>query len=260
MRNLMKADLRRVFRKQIYWIIPAVILIMKLSSIALMLLLHYSADFIPVLSFLAKDKNTGITSFSTLLEMMQFALSIIIFIVLFADDFKSMTMIGMIGYGMSRKKLVITKFIDSVILSVIFYIIMIPLVFLLFAVFKEPLVGINAEFVLLKTFFAILKTIANITIAALVLYVTNNIPFGLFSVLILQIIPIGLTLMTQTPLISNFHIDRYYMDGMFNLALTDFFFDLVPEGILMTLLCIFIYIGCVLAGTILYFDRKELDF
>ena len=52
----------------------------------------------------------------------------------------------------------------------------------------------------------------------------------------------------------------YYMDGMFNLALTDFFFDLVPEGILMTLLCIFIYIGCVLAGTILYFDKKELDF
>ena len=29
MRNLIKADLRRVFRKQIYWIIPAVILIMN---------------------------------------------------------------------------------------------------------------------------------------------------------------------------------------------------------------------------------------
>ena len=260
MRDLMKADLRRVFRKHIYWIIPSVILIMKLSSIAVTLILQYSADFIPVLSILAKNKNAGIVSFSTTLETLQFALSLVIFLVLFTDDFKSMTMIGMIGYGMSRKKLVITKFIDSVVLSVIFYIIMLPLIFLLFAVFKEPLVGINAEFVLLTTFFAILKTIANITIAALVLYVTNNIPFGLFSVLILQIIPIGLTLMTQSPLISNLHIDRYYMDGMFNLALTDFFFDLVPEGILMTLLCVFIYIGCVLAGTILYFDKKELDF
>ncbi|MBR3722918.1 MAG: hypothetical protein IKN12_09155 [Selenomonadaceae bacterium] len=127
-------------------------------------------------------------------------------------------------------------------------------------VFKEPLVGINAEFVLLKTLFSILKTIANITIAALVLYVTNNIPFDLFSVLILQIIPIGMTMMAQTPLVANFHVDRFYMDGMLNLALTDFFFDLVPEGILMTRLCIFIYIGCVLAGTILYFDKKELDF
>ena len=64
MRNLMKADLRRVFRKHIYWIIPSVILIMKLSSIAVTLILQYSADFIPVLSILAKNKNAGIVSFS----------------------------------------------------------------------------------------------------------------------------------------------------------------------------------------------------
>ncbi|MBR4579729.1 MAG: hypothetical protein IKO32_00665 [Lachnospiraceae bacterium] len=69
-----------------------------------------------------------------------------------------------------------------------------------------------------------------------------------------------MTMMAQTPLVANFHVDRFYMDGMLNLALPDFFFDLVPEGILMTRLCIFIYIGCVLAGTILYFDKKELDF
>ena len=260
MRNMIHADIRRVFRKKIFWIVPIAVLIFSFSSVISMFAINILVKFIPVLAMMGQQNNSPIYSLNTVFDSLKLALSIVIFLALFADDFKAMSMTQMIGYGMSRKKYVISKFIDSVILVLIFYVVLIPVIFLMFAAFGQPLTGEYALYVLLKILFGILKTIANLTISALVFYITNNMPLGIFTVLILQIIPVGLLLMAGSPFMKVFHLDRYYMDGMFNLAHTNFALGLVPEGILWTFLCIFIYIGCILAGTIFFFERKELDF
>lgn len=260
MRNLIRADLRRVYRKHIYWIIPALLVITGVIGIASSLSVGLLSKSIPILALLAKQNHSEIISFTTRIGFLDFALTIIVFLVLYVDDFKSMSMIGMIGYGLSRKKIVISKFITSCILCVLFYLIFIPLVFVICAVFKAPLRGDWARFVFMTGLFSMLKTISNITIAALVLYITNNYPLGIFAVIILKIIPVGLTMASASPLIGRLHLDRFYMEGMFNMASTYFLMGLAPEGIGMTLLCVCLYIGLILLGTILYFDRKELDF
>jgi hypothetical protein len=259
MRNMIRADLRRVFRKQIFWIIPLIALLFGLSTMISMLAVEFLSKIIPQLGLLAQQKNAALASINTVMDSLKLALSIVIFLALFVDDFKSMSMTQMIGYGMSRKKIVLSKFIDSVILSSIFYVVLVPVLFLLFSLFHRPLTGEYASFVLFGILFGALKTIASVTIAALVLYLTNNMAMGIFALLILQILPVGLQMMSASPAIRVLHLDRYFMDGMFGYAHTNFILGLVPEGIFWTILCVVIYIGLVLAGTIIYFDRKELD-
>lgn len=259
MRNLVRADLRRVFRYKIFWIIPSVAMIFLCTRVIAHLVVHIIAKFFPVLAMLTAENN-ALNYFGNYLDYLNFALSVVIFIALYSEDFKSMTMIGLIGYGLSRKKIVLTKFIDCVILTSVFYLFLIPLIFVIFAVFGQPISGKYALLVLLQIVFSLFKTIATITIASLALYVSNNIPLGIFSILILQIIPLGLSMISYSPAVAMLHIDRYYIDGLFNMALTDFMLGLYPEGILMFLITILVYIVAVLVGIMLYFDKKELDF
>ena len=260
MRNMIRADLRRVFRKQIFWIIPAIAILFCLVSMLSMFAVDILAKHFAVFGLMAQQKHAALNTFLTARDSLKLAFSVVIFLVLFVDDFKSMSITQMIGFGISRKRVVLSKFIVSVILSVIFYGFLTPVIFLLFKVFGQPITGEYASFVLFTTFFEILKVIANISIAALVLYITNNMPMGIFALLILQIIPVGLALMTTSPAIRVLHVDRYFIDGMFNYAHTNFILGLVPEGILWTFLCVSVYIVGVLAGTMIYFDKKELDF
>ncbi|MBR4581123.1 MAG: hypothetical protein IKO32_07805 [Lachnospiraceae bacterium] len=260
MRNLIRADLRRVFRKQIYWIIPTVIMFYLFSQVIANLLIQHITKFVPILALMENSDNTALSMFGKTLETLNFAVAIVIFVALFSEDFKSMTMIGMIGYGMSRKKIVLTKFIDSVILSAIFYLVLTPIIFILFAAFGRPLTGDFAMYAFLQILFSVFKTVANITIASLALYVSNNIPLGIFAVLVLQIIPIGLSMMNTSQIVATLHLDRYYIDGLFNMALTDFILGLYPEGLLKICIAVMIYIVAILVGILLYFDKKELDF
>ena len=48
-----------------------------------------------------------------------FVFSLVVFLGVYADEFKSMTMIGVIGRGFSREKMVIVKFIDSLLLLIL---------------------------------------------------------------------------------------------------------------------------------------------
>ena len=94
MRNLIRADLRRVFRKQLYWIFPSIAMILLLSRVISHLLINFVAKFIPILAIGASE-NVALNDFGNALNILNFALSIVIFIALYTDDFKSMTMIGM---------------------------------------------------------------------------------------------------------------------------------------------------------------------
>ncbi|MBQ1489349.1 MAG: hypothetical protein IIZ41_11420, partial [Lachnospiraceae bacterium] len=126
MRNMIRADLRRVFRKQIFWIIPLIALLFGLSTMVSMLTVEILSKIIPQMGLFAQQKNAALASINTVMDSLKLALSIVIFLALFVDDFKSMSMTQMIGYGMSRKKIVLSKFIDSVILSSIFYVVLVP--------------------------------------------------------------------------------------------------------------------------------------
>ena len=86
MRNMIRADLRRVFRKQIFWIIPLIALLFGLSTMISMLAVEFLSKIIPQLGLLAQQKNAALASINTVMDSLKLALSIVIFLALFVDD------------------------------------------------------------------------------------------------------------------------------------------------------------------------------
>ena len=94
MRRLLEADLKRVLVKILPWIL---------------LLVWFIFDAVSIANSIGKAPDRSFAVFSKLIGLHSFAMKIIGFAALlgiYADEFKSMVMIGVIGRGLSRDKFV----------------------------------------------------------------------------------------------------------------------------------------------------------
>ena len=249
MRRLLEADLKRVLVKILPWVLLAAWFIFEAISIAM------NIDKSPDRDFGVLGKLVGLHSFAATIIGFAALLGI------YADEFKSMVMIGVIGRGLSRDKFVFGKFLDLCLLTILMELITIAYVFILKAVFGVTFLPIEYRFMFVLFIASFLETIAYVTIAAVFYFISENAAVGLFAYLTFQIIiPLSLELILQLTNLAKYHAERYYVSGMMSVACSDFIMGDFAGGLGYMLMMILVYIFGALGLTILIFRKKELEF
>lgn len=249
MRRLIRADIRRILKKRSVRVLFFIILL-SLSTHVIGSYLAYEGDqVVPVKDLMSR------------LRMPELIIGLIVLFGVYADDFRSMSYICVIGRGLTRSKLVLAKLLDTVILTVFIYgIITLVLGLGLKAVGCSFTPRLGRAFYM-TIFITIYKTVGYIALASMILYITNNIPVTTISLLLLYIVvPFSALLFSLNPQVKALHIERLHFEGLAGNAFSDFMFGSVGIGIGKLLLGLVVYLGLVLFVTIRIFDKKELEF
>ena len=249
MRDLLKGDIRRILRKKIFAIF---FVLMLLCDIGVCVFTYN------------KRLHTGFAFVHdqvAVIPAIFFVFTLVVFLGVYADEFKSMTMIGVIGHGLSRKKLVIAKFIDSVLLLVIQTGGFALVLFLGIRLSPLNLTADEMRFLFIKILIETFLIIGYMTMAAFMLYLTNNVAVSVFSLMGLYfLVNFGLQIANLSPMLRVLHLDRYYLAGLGGSAFTDLIIGNTGAAAATLLVGGVIYIGGALVITTLYFTKKELDF
>ena len=207
------------------------------------------------------DTVVSLKDLMSRLRMPELIIGLIVLFGVYADDFRSMSYICIIGRGLTRSKLVLAKLLDTVILTVFIYgIITLVLGLGLKAAGCSFTPRLGRAFYM-TIFITIYKTVGYIALASMILYITNNIPVTTISLLLLYIVvPFSALLFSLNPQVKALHIERLHFEGLAGNAFSDFMFGSVGIGIGKLLLGLVVYLGLVLFVTIRIFDKKELEF
>ncbi len=249
MRNLVKADLHRIIRKKSFYI--SLLFIISFVAIVYLWLTEHNWN-----SF-----HYAVMQGTSTISGCMLIVGFFIYRSVYADEFKVMTIITAIGKGISRVKIVLANFIESIILILFFS------CFTLLAVF---VVGWSAglHFTNEETFILVINAIyiihlyiGFITFCGLIIYITESIPLGTFGYLfVCIIIPVIAVLLDQIPAIQKYHIHRYLYSGWSDRFIADMVLGMPEEAIASFLGSFIAFVGLSVFIIIKVFEKKELNF
>ena len=206
MKNLIAADITRIFRKPSYRIALAVCFVL-----ALIWAVQAKTDVWNGYTFVAGQ--------AAALNLCGYILGISIYISVYADEFSSNSMQCLIGHGVSRFRLLLAKFIDCVIVTLVSF-----LSYYLFTLVLGLVLGagMNAsEFNYISGLIVVwaLKSLGYATFSMIVLYWTKNVGLATFTdVLFLFSGGLIMALLDNIPVIKLYHLDRFIFEGILSRA------------------------------------------
>lgn len=239
MRKLIHADLSRVLRKPTFYIL------IVLTLLALALPGREGAE---TASLQIEKMKSYVDAFPIL------GVGIPVFLAVYTDEMKSGKLIAVLGSGLSRRKILIGKLLDVLILLLLFFTAAYGIMLALNAasgVGVTPKQNLN---LLLYCVFAVLKIIGFFALASLVVFAGWNaaggmiilILAGTMSSLLLKIIQDRLTL----PVFDMSYVGL--LESSFaGFAAGKFGWQIIPALV--------IYLGGVIAVSIAIFNRKEIE-
>ena len=247
MRRIILGDLKRVLAKKSVGI-TFIIFLIVLTVRTLMGFYDEGIPFVAVKNMLQLQNITGIL------------LGVVMFNAIYADDFRAMSYVTVIGRGISRTKYILAKLSDIIILSVIMYGVMCIVATLCLSVvcsFTHTLATVwFGAFVI-----TIYKTVGFMALASMILFITNNIPLGtIVYVLLYFLAPSSELLLGFNENIRRLHLERLHYEGLGESAFTDILFGSYGAAAVKILFGLIIYFGGVLVVTNIIFDRRELEF
>ena len=237
MRNVIRADLGRLFRKPSFYIITVLILVFLAT--------RESADT-------AADQIEYAKSY--LNALMLLGVSIPILMGIYSDDFNSGSVINLIGKGLSRKKVIFAKLLDVTAVLTAFYSVAYIIVLI-----KNMTAGLavtpNQNLSLLVfCLFCILRGIGFFAVASLVVFSTWSTSGGMTVLLVL----LAVSRMALTMIQNKFTMPVYDLsfDGLLDksyaiFAAGNFGWHIIPA--------IVIYIGGVVLLSVILFKKREID-
>ncbi len=246
----LKGDIQRILSKKSFWV---AFILAILSNVGIVLFYLYKKKYS---SFnFASGNIMGVTSIVSMI------IGIAVFLAVYADDFKSMTIISIIGRGNSRLKVIIAKFINSVIITGVMFIILALQVVIMAKFMGIEMTHDEALSLCLLIIYEILLTIGYVTMAAIAIYGTGNVAFSVFMVVMLYlIIPTALSLTSLIPVLKSFNLSRYEYNGLLTTGFSSIILGMTASGIVTLILSFIIYVGASLAIIYAIFRKKELDF
>ena len=237
MRNVIRADLGRIFRKPSFYII----VVLTLVFLATRKQADTAADQIDNMKYYLNS-------------LILFCVSIPIFLGVYSDDFKSGSMINLIGKGLSRKKVVIAKLLDVTMVLTAFY-----SVAYIVAVIKNEAAGVavtpKQNLALLGyVLFCVLRGVGFFALASFVVFATWSTSGGMAVLLItVSISRIALLIVQRkfTLPIYDYSFDGLLESAYAKFAVGSFGWHIIPALVL--------YVGGAVFLTMLLFDRREID-
>ena len=233
--NLIRADLRRVLRRPTLYIFAGLMLLFAILG-------GLSSDAMEMMNI---EKNDT----AYLVAIMA---SVPILITLYGDDFRSGSMITVIGRGVSRTKLLVAKLITSSILLFGFYV----LAFIEFYVFHTFLLNAyyspkQTALTVLMIFLGWFRNVALFAFASILMYALWNVAAGIVTIL-------GLIAFLRILLMAvNKEGTIYYLttDGMIDKGYSAVMAGSFPYQFII----VAVYVTAFIVIGSLFFKRKELD-
>lgn len=239
MRTLIRADLRRILAKPGFYICPLI----------LFALFVYGLFKSPV------EYDSYYDSLDIQLNYLYpFLVLLPVFTCVYGDELKSGTMITAIGRGLSRKKVIIAKFIDTLVLSLAFCLFFLLMDQITFDRFSVVLTKVQVLRIFSAFAAAWLQILGYCAFAAIFVYLTWNSSVGLVA----GLISIAFSKMILNWLQSHTHLPFYDFTLMGQADQARRQFDAGntwAHHVLFVLLWYAVY----LAISALFFDRKELE-
>ena len=167
MRNLIRGDLRRILRKPGFYILIVLELFLILSGKK---------------AGTAAEQIENAKMYMNVVGLL--AISIPVFLGVYADEMKSSTMISVIGRGLSRKKLILAKLIDAAILILAYYGIAFLAAFLKNTSANLAVTPKQNAFLLLYCLFCALKGIGFFALASFVVFASWSSAGGMLVLVI----------------------------------------------------------------------------
>jgi ABC-type transport system involved in multi-copper enzyme maturation permease subunit len=243
MRNLLRADLKRIFR-------------VGLIYVGLLLALIYISY--TVLEGVVNDGSIG------LIRGMQKSLSgapIALFIVfptfyaVFAHELSSKSMQTVLGHGITRDKLIIAKLLDSAIVLLCVYLVII--VATLVVINGESAIILSSQQQTNLVIFIILRWLRHfgyIVFSAMIMYISGSTVLGIVACVAFTVV--FRLVFNMIEFFSSLSLYDYTFDGLLDWAYTGIEMETFPWQLLPAA-C---YLLAALAITTYFFRRKEFDF
>ena len=236
MNRLIKADLKRIVVKPTVYIVGLIMVILVLTRTAS----DTSSD--QVNFYKAFFNNVGLIF-----------ISIPIFLSVYSDEIKSGIMVSIIGMGMDRKKVVLSKLEDALVLYGVTYLLLYITALIKNAMSGLPITPRQNAFLFLFCVFCVIRGIGIMALASLVLFLTFSASGGMLILIVAGAAGAGLLSYIQ----DNTSIPLYDISyiGLLDKAFVDF-----QNGSFgVTLLPALAYLAAIIALNIITFDRKEMD-
>ena len=248
MKNLIFADVKRILRKPAYWIV---------LGICLLISLFWSVQ---------SNNSGGMSGFSfasnqgTAVNTMNLFIGIAIYVSVYADEFTSNSMQCLIGRGISRRRLLIAKFINCVIVTFISY-----GIYTLFITITDLIAGVKmngaeSSFLYSSILTNAFTVLGYATISMIILFWSKNVAYAtLVDAFLLFAGDTLLSGLNDIPVIKFWHIDRHVFSNALECAKVDLL--LTGGTAIFTLLWHVVKI-CAISIILAYllFRKKELDF
>lgn len=240
MRNLVGADIRRICRKPSMWILLVVMFLIQIVDV-----LGISDE--PMDEVLRSAQSRFSLSFLLLV-------SIYILFSVLANDKKSNSWAYDIGIGIERRKLLFAKAMDYLILTGIFYAMLVSERIFLYKVCSVPLSWRQLGYITVYALFQLIHGVSILIIDMLVDIVTDSTAVAIL-VNVAQVIFVSLAL-NALEVLYKVNLKDFSSDGMLENAYTNITAGRLPWQLIPMLV---IYVGAVFAVAAAVFQKKELQ-
>ena len=239
MRNLLRADLRRILKRvSIYIWLFLIFVVFFLSALSK----DYTADIIGM--------EQGVTSL-----LGPIMVSIPVFLGVYGREIQAGSMQCVIGRGMSRTKLILTKYLECVLMCLFFFFFIWLAFFLRNNVGDAGLTANQNKMLTIFVLFAFIKTCGYFAFTTFFFFIAWSVAPGIVALLVSAFLMPMLFTMLDGFLKTDFR--EYYFNGMIDNA----YASIAAGDIGYTLiLAIVLYIGGALLLTALVFRKKEIEF
>lgn len=239
MRRLIRADLRRILAKPGFYVCPVILL----------------AFFVYGLFADPVDYDSYYASLDLQLSFIYpFLVLLPVFTCVYGDELRSGTMIPAIGRGLSRTKIILAKFLDTLILSLGFYLFFVLTDQITFDRFSVVLTNVQVLRIFSAYAAGWLQMLGFCVFAAIFVYLTWNSSVGL----VVGLISISFSKMILDWLQSHTHLPFYDITLMGQADQARRQFDAGNTWV-HHLLFVLLWYAVFLAVSALIFNRKELE-
>ncbi len=248
MANCIFADMPRVLKK-------TSVLILTILEVALIIGGVFVIRFLP---FIGLNVPLGsILDLASTLFLLFTALPV--FLVVFGDDIKSKTMQSAIGYGVSRTKLLIARFLEIILIMIVIMLILIAEMLVITLIFKVPMTGNQSFLNAVKDLgISALESACYIAIAMIAVFWTQSMALAqtLYLCLMFGVVDMLISMTSFIPFLSKHHIDlgKYTVSGLIDTARSG-----VSYAPVMWVVVVAAYIVLPLVISAAVFRRKELS-
>jgi len=243
MRNLLRADLKRIFR-------------VGLIYIGLLLALIYISY--TVLEGVVNDGSIGLVrGVQKSLSGAPIALFIVFptFYAVFAHELSSKSMQTVLGHGITRDKLIIAKLLDAAILLLCLYLVIIVAALIVIntgsAIVLSPQQQVNLIIYIILRW---LRHFGYIVFSAMIMYISGSTVLGIIACIAFTVV--FKLVFNIVEFFSSLSLYDYTFDGLLDWAYTGIEVGAAPWQLLPAV-C---YLFAALVITTYFFRRKEFDF